>query len=174
MHNEEDVYEDEPVYSGPSRSQKKREMTALQKVAERLLKQSDDLIKKSGFPDYFIEAILHAKSITAHEGKRRQVQYIGKLIRGFDPQPIIDFLDNIEFGNRDDNMKFHKIEKWRDKLIEGDFSILDELMELYPHAERQRLSQLARNAKKEIEKKKPLKSSKALFKALREMVESAS
>lgn len=171
MYDVEDLYDDEEEYSGPSRSQKKREMTALQKLAEQLMKLSPELVKKCGLPDYFIEEVLDAMKITSHEAKRRKTQYIGKLMRDIDPQPLIDFLEDIEMGNRADNRKFHRLEIWRDKLVEGDFSVFDEIMEVHPQADRQRLSQLARNAKKEKDKNKPPKSARALFKALRELTE---
>ncbi|SDK83423.1 ribosome-associated protein [Maridesulfovibrio ferrireducens] len=174
MHNTEDLYDDEEEYSGPSRSQKKRDMTKLQKLAEQLMKVGTEAIKKSELPKYFIDEVLTAKAITAHEAKRRQTQYLGKLMREIETQPVIDFLNDLEFGNSEKNMRFHQLEKWREKLLEGDQTTLDEIMELHPHAERQRIAQLARNAKKEIEAGKPPKSSKALFKALREVIESAS
>ncbi|CCO25228.1 conserved protein of unknown function [Maridesulfovibrio hydrothermalis AM13 = DSM 14728] len=170
MYDNEDLYQEDET-GVPSRSQKKREMIALQRLAERLMKLSPELIKKCGLPDYFIEEVLDAKSITAHEGKRRQTQYVGKLMRDLDPQPLLNFLEDIEFGNRTDNARFQSIEKWRDGLVAGDLSILDEIMTAHPQAERQRLAQLARNAKKEKDKNKPPKSARALFKALRELSE---
>lgn len=171
MYDVEDLYDDEEEYSGPSRSQKKRDMTALQSLAEQLMQLSPELVKKCGLPDYFIEEVLDAMSITSHEAKRRQTQYVGKLMRDIDPQPLIDFLDDIDTGNRADNRKFHQLERWRNALVDGNLSVLDELVELYPQADRQRLAQLARNAKKENTKGKPPKSSRALFKALRELSE---
>lgn len=171
MYDVEDLYNDEEEYNGPSRSQKKRDMIALQKLAEKLMTLSPELVKKCGLPDYFIEEVLDAISISSHEAKRRKTQYIGKLMRDIDPQPLVDFLEDIETGNRADNKKFHQLEKWRDALIEGDMSALNELLEMYPHGDRQRLSQLARNAKKEKQNNKPPKSSRALFKALRELSE---
>ncbi|SMF08563.1 ribosome biogenesis factor YjgA [Desulfovibrio gilichinskyi] len=176
MSNYEEEYydEEEEEYSGPSRSHKKREMTKLQKLAEKLMELGPESLKKSGLPRYFIDEVLEAKAITAHEAKRRQTQYLGKLMREIETQPVIDFLNDVEFGNSEDNMRFNMLEKWRKRLIEGDMTMLDELMELHPNAERQRIAQLARNAKKEIDSGKPPKSSRALFKALREVVESAS
>ncbi|WP_319761326.1 ribosome biogenesis factor YjgA [Maridesulfovibrio sp.] len=171
MYDTDDLYNEEEDYSGPSRSQKKREMTALQKQAEKLMNLGPELVKKCGLPDYFIDEVLDAMTITAHEAKRRKVQYIGKLMRDIDSQPLIDFLEDIETGNRADNLKFHALEQWRDRLVEGDFSVLDEIMEKYPEADRQRISQLARNARKEKDKSKPPKSARALFKILRELSE---
>lgn len=130
-------------------------MLALQELAEKLMKLSPELVKKCGLPDYFIEEVLDAIKITAHEAKRRKTQYVGKLMRNIDPQPLVDFLEDIETGNRADNMRFQRIEKWRDALVEGNLSVLDAIMDEYPHAERQRLAQLARNAKNEKKKAKP-------------------
>lgn len=170
MHNSEYLY-DEEENLGPSRSQKKREMIALQGLAEKLMKLSPELVKKCGLPDYFIEEVLDAISIKAHEAKRRKVQYVGKLMRNIDPQPLVDFLDDIETGNRTDNARFHRIEEWRDGLVEGDMAILEKIVDEFPDADRQRLAQLARNAKNEKKKNKPPKSARALFKALRELSE---
>ena len=171
MYDADDLYNEEEEYSGPSRSQKKREMIALQKHAEKLMTLSPELVKKCGLPDYFIEEVLDAMAIKAHEAKRRKVQYIGKLMRDIDAQPLIEFLEDIETGNKADNMKFHALEIWRAKLIDGDFSVFDEIMEQHPQADRQRLSQLARNAKKEKAQSKLPKAARALFKALRELSE---
>ncbi|WP_419780416.1 ribosome biogenesis factor YjgA [Maridesulfovibrio sp.] len=171
MYDSDDLYNEEEEYSGPSRSQKKRDMIALQKLAEKLMTLGPELVKKCGLPDYFIEEVLDAMAIKSHEAKRRKVQYIGKLIRDVDPQPLIDFLEDIETGNRADNLKFHSLEQWRDRLVEGDFSVLDEILEKHPQADRQRISQLARNARKEKDKSKPPKSARALFKTLRELSE---
>ncbi len=170
MYETEDLYNDDEL-SAPSRSQKKREMVELQKLAEKLMTLGPELVKKCGLPDYFIEEVLDAMSIKAHEAKRRKVQYIGKLIRDIDTQPLVNFLKDIETGNRADNMKFHALELWRTRLIDGDFSALDEIMEQHPQADRQRISQLARNARKEKDKSKPPKSARALFKTLRELTE---
>ncbi|NDV28318.1 ribosome biogenesis factor YjgA [Desulfovibrio sp. JC010] len=171
MYDADDLYNDEEEFSGPSRSQKKREMIALQKLAEKLMTLGPELVKKCGLPDYFIEEVLDAMAIKSHEAKRRKVQYIGKLIRDVDTQPLVEFLEDIETGNRADNMKFHALEQWRDRLVDGDFSVLDEIVEKHPQADRQRISQLARNARKEKDKSKPPKSARALFKTLRELTE---
>lgn len=170
MHDSDNLYDEEENLV-PSRSQKKREMIALQGLAEKLMKLSPELIKKCGLPDYFIEEVLDAVSIKAHEAKRRKVQYVGKLIRNIDTQPLIDFLEDIETGNRADNVRFHRIEEWRNGLVEGDMSILDTIMDEFPDADRQRIAQLARNAKNEKKKDKPPKSARALFKTLREISE---
>jgi len=171
MYDADDLYNEEEEYSGPSRSQKKRDMIALQKHAEKLMTLGPELVKKCGLPEYFIEEVLDAMAIKSHEAKRRKVQYIGKLIRDVDTQPLVEFLEDIETGNKADNMKFHALEQWRDRLVSGDLSTLDEILEKHPQADRQRISQLGRNAKKEKEKNKPAKSAKALFKALRELSE---
>ncbi|WP_027721418.1 ribosome biogenesis factor YjgA [Maridesulfovibrio zosterae] len=170
MYDSEELYEEDDNLV-PSRSQKKREMIALQGLAEKLMKLSPELVKKCGLPDYFIDEVIDAMSITAHEAKRRKVQYVGKLIRNIDTQPLKVFLEDIETGNRADNEKFHRIERWRDGLVEGDMSILETIMEEFPDADRQRIAQLSRNAKNEKKNAKPPKSAKALFKALRALTE---
>lgn len=155
----------------PSRSQKKREMTALQKAAEKIVKLGPELVRKSGLQEKFVDAVLEAQKIKKHEAKRRQIQFLGKIMREMDPEPILRFIENVELGNRDDAKKFHQLEQWRAGLIEGNFELINDLAEKYPNINRQHILQLARNAKKEITAGKPPKSSRALFKALRTLEE---
>jgi ribosome-associated protein len=164
-------YDDSEQDSTPSRSQKKREMTALQKAAEKIVKLGPELIKKSGLPEKFVDAVLETQKIKKHEARRRQIQYLGKLMREIDSEPILRFIENVELGNKDDAKKFQQLEKWRDALVAGEFELINELAEKFPSIDRQRILQLARNAGKEIAAGKPPKSSRALFKALRELEE---
>lgn len=80
------------VLETPSKSQRKRDMTALQNLGESLLGLNRHQLEQLSLPDTLLEAILDAKSITAHGARRRQLQFIGKLMRQVDPVPIQTFL----------------------------------------------------------------------------------
>jgi len=149
-----------------SRTQEKLEARYLQKLGETLVKLSLNQLKSVEMPDELKNAVLFAKTINSNGAKKRQMQYIGTIMRDIDPEPIVDALKLIESGHAVSNKKFHQIEKWRDQLIQGENAVIEEIMEHYPHADRQRLRQLARNSKKEFEKQKPPKSSRMLFKYL--------
>ena len=114
-----------------------------------------------------------AKTIKKHGAYRRQMQYIGALMRKIDLDPIKKALEVIEFGDYHKEREFKKIEKCRDELIEGNDALLEEIIVRMPEAERQRLTQLVRNARKEKENNKSPRSSKMLFRYLRQVSENA-
>jgi ribosome-associated protein len=95
------------------------------------------------------------------------LQRIGALMRAIDPQPIQSALENIRLGDHQKNLAFKKIEKWRDELKQGNLALIEEILDNCPDAERQRLTQLARNAHKEYEAQKGVKSSRLLFRYLK-------
>lgn len=94
---------------------------------------------------------------------------VGKMLRQRDNEELLDAVNNIDLKNRQANARFHLIEAWRDRLIEGSDQILSELFELAPTANVQTFRQLIRNAKKEAALGKPPSSSRKLFKLLREL-----
>lgn len=171
MHPDTDFDEEADEYYRKSKSQVKREMVALQKLGERLIELSVDQIKKIEMLEELREALLEGKTITKREARRRHMQYIGALMREADPEPIKKALDSISLGQALVTGEFKKIEKWRDGLLEGNQGVINEICEEYPDADRQRIRQLARNAVKEKEKNKPPKSSRALFRYLKDLTE---
>lgn len=156
-----------------SRSQIKREMQALQKIGEQLCILSDNQLKSIEMPEELRDAILFAKSLKKREARHRQMQYIGVLMRQIDPEPIQQALDLIAQGCAMSKHRFHQIEKWRDRFIEDSNEFIENFFKQFPDADRQRLRQLARNARKEREKEKPPKSSRALFRYLSEILDSS-
>lgn len=97
------------------------------------------------------------------------MQYIGTLMRDTDPEPIQNALENIRLGDHQKILAFKKIEQWRDELKEGNRVLIEEILNNCPDAERQRLTQLARNARNEYEVGKGVKSSKILFRYLNQI-----
>ena len=97
------------------------------------------------------------------------MQHIGKLLREEDEVAIRQALAQIAQPQRDEVRAFHEIERWRERLIVGDDEAINLLVEQFPGAERQQLRTLVRNARKESELNKPPKSSRLLFKYLKEL-----
>lgn len=157
----------------PSRSQKKRDSSALQVLGVKLAELPDSALKRLDLPERLLEAIQNYKCLTKHEAKRRQLQFIGALMRETDCDPLARAVDDMESGNRGQAREFHVVEAWRNALLEGDESGLEAIVSLAPEAEqaevRSRIRQLARNARAEAEKSKPPRSSRALFRLLREL-----
>jgi ribosome-associated protein len=153
--------------AGVSKSQVKREMTALQDLGVELVKLSRDQIRRMDLPDRLRTEILEAQRLTANGAIRRQMQFIGKLMRDVDAEPIIEQLAVINGESAVAKAEFHAIERWRERLLENDAALTDWLVS-NPEADAQHLRQLIRNARKEAAENKPPKSSRLLFKLLRD------
>jgi len=153
-----------------SRTQKKKEAHVLQKLGEELLSLSIEQLSNIDLPDELREAILEAREMTSHGARRRQTKYIGALVREIDSQPIQDALNNIRHGDYEKVAAFKQIEKWRDDLKEGNTDLIEEILSKCPGAERQRLTQLTRNARIEYQKLAGVKASRALFSYLNKIV----
>ncbi len=167
MHDDTDKSEQ----TAKSKSQRKREMTSLQAMGEELVKLPQDQFKKIELPESLYDAITEARHIRQHGAHKRQLQYIGKLMRDVDAAPIREQIDTITGHSKQAAQTLHHIERWRDKLLtEGD-QALAALVEEYPQADRQYLRQLQRNAQKEARANKPPKSARLLFKYLRELMQ---
>ena len=154
-----------------SRTQKKKEAHALQKLGEELLSLTLEQLNNIDLPDELHEAIMEAREMTSHGARRRQIKYVGALVRETDPQPIQDALNNIRRGDYQKVAAFKKIEKWRDDLKRGNMGLIDTILSKCPTAERQHLTQLTRNARIEHQKQAGVKASRALFRYLRQVAE---
>jgi len=150
-----------------SKSQIKKEMLALQALGEKLAELTADQIKKIDMPLELRDALLFAKTINKGEARRRQLQYIGVLMRDADPEPIRKALDTIGRGQTLDATQFKELERWRDELVEGSDRLMEEIVSRFPGADRQTLRQLVLSARKEREGNKPPKASRALFRFLK-------
>ncbi len=147
----------------------KREMLALQSLGEQLLSLSADQIKKIEMPPELLDAVLSAKTIKKGEARRRQLQYIGSLMREVDPKPIRKILDDILSGHAQETGNFKQIERWRDELVEGNDAVMNEIVRRFPAADRRTLCRLVLNARKDREENRNTKESRALFRFLREL-----
>lgn len=167
MYHDDDTAQDEQA---KSKSQLKREMHALQELGEQLVALPADQFKKIQLADELQEAILDARRIHQHGARKRQLQYIGKLMRNLDAEPIQQQLATLQGQSHQAAQALHRIERWRDELLQEGDAALAKLLAQYPQADRQYLRQLLRNAKKEYLENKPPKSARSLFRYLRELV----
>lgn len=152
-----------------SKTQKKQEALELQKMGEKLASLSDEQIGDIDLPAKLRDAIKFVKTVKSHGARKRQMQYIGTLMRKIDPAPIQEALEEIDEGNYRKSLEFKEIETWRDELIAGNKTILEEILVKCPEADRQQLAQLVRNAVKEKTHNKPPRAFRALFRYLREI-----
>lgn len=153
-----------------SKSQVKREAHALQELGEAITKLDNALLEKIPLDEKIHDAVMAARKIKKGNALKRQLQYIGKLLRNVDVAPIQAAYDKIINPYREDTKLFHKLENWRDRLIaEGDKALGDLIAEA-PQVDRQHLRQLIRQANKEKEKNKPPKSSREIFQYLKQLM----
>lgn len=161
----------DPSELPPSKSQLKRDAHALQKLGVALLERPESDWQALALPENLIAALREAKRLQARGAHKRQLQYIGKLMRGIDPAPIQAHFEQLRLQARQQARALHDLEDWRDRMLESGDSAIDAYLEECPHADRQHLRQLVRQARKEIaesaENKAP-KSARALFRYLRE------
>ncbi|MBQ0720466.1 MAG: DUF615 domain-containing protein [Gammaproteobacteria bacterium] len=150
-----------------SKSSRKREMTALQKTGEALLTLPAKQFAKVPITAELREALELAATLKNREGKRRQMQLVGKLMRSEDHQKIAEVLASFDENSRTFRLQFQRLEKLRDDLIDGDNDALTHILEQHPQLERQHLRQLIRQASKEREQNKGPAASRKLFKYLR-------
>ncbi|PXY96238.1 ribosome biogenesis factor YjgA [Frischella perrara] len=163
-----DDNEEEIIYV--SKSEIKRDAEALKKLGVELVQLSKNELSKIPLDEDMIYAIELAQKIKK-EGYRRQIQYIGKLLRNRDIDPISQALDKLKNRHNQQNAILHKLEKLRDDLIDtGD---AEPIIAWNPQADRQQLRQLARTAKKERDTNKPPKSARLIFQYLKDLSESA-
>lgn len=166
-HRSEDEAADEAL-APPSKTRRKKDMHALQDLGERLVALSSDRLAKVPMPESLLEAVRDARRFTKHEARRRQMQYIGRLMRNIDPEPIQAQLDAFDGVSKEEIARQHRLERLRADLLE-DEKVLGTIAETWPGADLQHLRVLRRNALKEREQSKPPRAFRELFRVLREL-----
>jgi ribosome-associated protein len=161
-------YDDPDAPRGPSKSSIKREMHALQALGEELVALSADRLAKVPLSDELRDAVADARRFTKHEAKRRQMQYIGRLMRLADPEPIRAQLDIFNGASKAEVARQHRLEKLRTDFLD-DEKIIGVIAERWPGADLQHLRVLRRNALKEREQNKPPRAYRELFRVLRDL-----
>ena len=155
-----------------SKSQRKRDMTALQKLGTTLVSLNSSQIKQLNLPEALLDAVMEAKRLTKNEAVRRQMQFIGRIMRSVDAEPIQMQIDAWNGLNDQESAKQHQLERWRDRLVAED-SALAEFIAQFSGCDAQQLRTLIRNTRKEQLAKKPPAHYRALFRMLREMTQTA-
>lgn len=161
----------EQQYDRPSKSQLKREMTALQKLGEDLVAEPRDRVKRVPMPEDVRDAILECQTIKDHEGHRRQLQYVGKKMRTLTEEEIAAIqrtLDSWRGLSKADTAALHALERRRDKLLADD-KALTALLSDYPQLDGQQLRTLIRNARREQAENKPPKAYREIFQILKSL-----
>lgn len=169
---QDETADDAPTYSGPSKSQRKRDMTALQKLGNELVQLSPEQLARVPLPDAVVEAIRDWRRFSKHEAKRRQMQFIGRLMRDVDAEPVRAALEAFKGTSRAESARFQRLERLREDFL-ADEQVAGRIVETWPEADLQRLRSLRRNALREREQHKPPRASRELFRILRELDEAA-
>ncbi|EIJ35643.1 ribosome biogenesis factor YjgA [Thiothrix nivea] len=151
-----------------SKSHFKREAEAKQDLGERLITLRQEQLDQLDLSETLYDAVMLAKRLTSNGAIRRQRQYIGKLMRSEELEPIEAKFAEWDRKDRADTVRLHRLERWRDQLLADDDALSEWLAE-HPDTDVQRLRTLIRNARKEQAASKPPKSSRELFKLLREV-----
>jgi ribosome-associated protein len=154
-----------------SKSQIKRELDELKKLGSELLEFSDDALRQLDISEVLLQALRTAKRITSNSARKRQLQYIGKLLKEENAAPLIAAVDAHKHQHATLTRDFQKLEKLRDKLIRDGDSALADVLSLFPRADRQHLRKLVRQSRNEQETKQPPRASRLLFRYLRELQE---
>ncbi|EIN01165.1 hypothetical protein WQE_10451 [Paraburkholderia hospita] len=156
---------DDNGYDRPSKSQLKREMHALQELGVELVALPKDALKRMPMPESLDDAVRAARRITDHEGKRRQMQYVGKVMRGLlddETAALREALDKYKGINKAETARLHWIERTREKLLADD-AALTEFIRQHPAVDPQEGRTLIRNARREAQQGKPPRYFRDLF-----------
>ncbi|MGH8676223.1 MAG: ribosome biogenesis factor YjgA [Burkholderiales bacterium] len=150
-----------------SKTRRKQEMHALQALGVALVELPLSQLDALTLPDPLDAAVREAHRIGGHEARRRHLQYIGRLMRSVDPEPIRGALAQLQGRAAAARARHRRVEQWRDRLV-GDDEALTEFAREHAHADLQALRTLIRNARKEIAAKREPHAQRALFRVLRD------
>ena len=154
-----------------SKSQKKRDMLALQDIGEELVGLSNETINKLDLPDSLRSAVVDAKRIpkSKYGGMKRQMQYIGRLMREIDPLPIIEQLNSLKAPNKKQTALHHLAERWRERLL-TDETALNAFANEFSDADRALLDRHIQGAKDDKAKNRPPKNYRLLYSQIHDLV----
>jgi ribosome-associated protein len=165
--NADDTDSEPPsLYDKPSKSQRKRSMHERQDLGDALVALRPDQLTGFDLPEVLLDAILLAQKITAHEGRRRQLQYVGRLMREVEPEPIRARLEEIASGPREDAARHRLAEEWRTKLLADGEAGLAEFVHLNPAADASVLRKLINEARVEKTSGAKPHALRALYRAI--------
>lgn len=155
--------------SGPvSKTRRKQEMHELQALGAALVELTEAQLRGLELDEDLRRAVAEARRITSHEARRRQLQYIGRLMRDVDPAPIRARLEAIEGGSAEATARHKRLEQLRERLL-GDDAALTDFLAAHPGADAQELRTLIRNARREQKEGRPPRAFRELFRALKSL-----
>jgi len=151
----------------PSKTQRKREMHELQAIGAALVDLSASHLERMTLPDELSRAVHEARRLSSRLARRRQVQFIGRLMREIDAAPIRSQLAAVQGGSAQERARHQRLEHWRARLMADD-GALTEFAGAYAAVDLQQLRTLIRNARKEQAEGRPPRAFRELFRVLRE------
>jgi ribosome-associated protein len=151
-----------------SKTRRKREMLELQALGAALVTLPEAQLARMPLDAALLQAVLEAKRIKSHEAKRRQLQYVGRLMREVDAEPIRAQLAAIDGGSAQAAAAHRRLETWRERLLEDDEALTAFAAE-HPGAGLQEIRMLIRNARKEQQEGKPPRAYRELFRMLKSL-----
>lgn len=157
-------------WDGPSKSQVKREMHDIQDLGIKLTELTAEQLSKIPLSDELLAAIVLANKITHNSGKKRQLKFVGKLMRKSNSEEIEEAYSKLMLSQHQLTRQHHLIEEWRDQLLSGDNQHLQTFIDEYPLTDIQLLRQLIRSAQKESSNNKPPASTRKLFRLIRDVI----
>lgn len=165
----DDAADDGDLDDRPSKSARKRHSTDLQALGEALIELSASELAALPLPEPLRDAVLLAQRITAHGGLYRQKQYIGKLMRKFDAEPIREAIEARRDRERVEAMRFHRIEEWREKLLREGAEAVARLKTEFPAIDADAVGALTERARQEQQNssQKITPAGRELFRVLR-------
>lgn len=152
-----------------SKSQIKRELAALQHLAARLLKLNTDQWRQLKLGEPLFDALEESKRIRGHSAMRRHLRLLGKLLRDENTDRIAMLFEQLDAQNLNESFRFHRLERWRERLISEGDQALEDLLQQCSTADRQHLRQMIRTCRKEREQERPPVAQRKLFRYLREL-----
>lgn len=171
--HDDEIPEDDD--DGPSRSQRRRDALAVFELAERLVALTDAQLGQLTLAEDLLDEVEKARRITQQIARKRQIQYLAKIMRRHEDElPALRAqLDHDRQLARRETAELHRLEEWRDRLIDDGDDALTELVQQFPSADRQHLRQLARQARSERHENRPPHAFRELFRELRALFENA-
>jgi ribosome-associated protein len=139
---------DNDALERPSKTQLKQQSLELQELGLALAELPADRLQGLELPERLLDAITEFKRTRSHEGRRRQLQYVGKLMRGVDPEPLRAAVDAFALGSAVDALRLHEAERWRVELVRDDDAVT-RWVQSFPHSDAQRLRSLVRAARRD-------------------------
>jgi ribosome-associated protein len=152
-----------------SKSARKRQAASLQELGVKLSALPDQEIKALGLPDNLFVALRDLRRLPSHGAQVRQRQYIGKLMRDIDPEPVLAKLAERKQRHDVEIRQFQQIERWRDRLLSETDQAIDDLLEEHPKADRAALVKLLEKAEKERREQRSPVAARELFAFLRQL-----